>query len=461
MATNNQNFMMQVAGGPAKGLLFQTGKEGPAPLISLGANIPQAWGKQYTSQAKPPAAPAPDEDSLFQRVASMKTALPGQKPAAAAPAPAYDTPYDAYIGSLSAEQRRISELPVANKGVGGGNVGALSAEMDQYAKAGINFGTASGNSAKQIARMAPDLARYGVASLNDLEAVQMPSPTGKGTVDVFHDRRTGRIIPTEFGSSMKGEGGSTYRLRNFNGRVVPVAVWKDTSEAKSFAPLAMAASLGAGLLLGPAAAAIGNSLSSGLGLAAGSTAASVASAAGSAVASGVVQGGISALSGGDFGKGFLTGAVGSGIGSAVGGINPGSYATSNATLGNAINKALSGGLGGAAGAAISGRDAAGGALQGFIQGGVSALAGPLVGQQAATALGSLASRLGAGLLGSGGSQPASAGGGGAPQQPTAAVAQPAATGFGTGASLTPGQGHGYGVANQLAPRSGVGMIARA
>lgn len=366
-----------------------------------------------------------------------------------------------YANTLSPELQKVFNSPVASMEWGKksglsksdliGYTNNLINELSALSNNGYNIKTKSGDTMEQIKRLAPDLARYGVSSLNDLVAYKVKSPyTGKN-VDIFYNTKTGTVIPTKFGSSMKGEGGSNYQLYNYNGKAIPLANWKDTSEAADYAPLVMMASVVGGLFLGPVAASIGQGIV-GAGASTGATA--LATGAAHAALSGTLSGTLAAASGGDFGKGFLTGAVGSGIGSAVGYLNPGSYlGGGNVTIGNAINKAISGGLSSAAGAAISGGDAGMGALRGFVSGGVAGLTAPLVGGLSGS-LGSLAG----GLIGTGGA----AGQAAAPKTtaPTqTATAAPDTTGYGSGQIQD--NGLGYGAAGQLVPRRGLGFSKRA
>jgi hypothetical protein len=300
----------------------------------------------------------------------------------------------AYLTGLDPSLRFLADTETANKDYGkksgSGDAGRLEQELQNIVSHGVSFKNKSGSSEEHVKRMAADLARYGVDSLSELKAYTLPAPKGGGgTKDVFYNTRTGVIIPSTFGSSMKGEGGSYYRLQNVNGRAVAVPSWADTSEAADLAPALAVITLGAGA----AFAAAGYAAMAGQAIA-GAT--GVSAATGTALANagfaGTLSGVTSAASGGSFGKGFLTGALGSGIGSAVSAYNPGAMITSNAAIGNTINKAISGGLSGGLGAAINSGDAGGGALRGFVQGAVSGLAGQYVGNQAAGVIGSTISK---------------------------------------------------------------------
>lgn len=283
-----------------------------------------------------------------------------------------------YYQGLSPEQQWLTSTRTAHEKTGGGNIDALMNEMNAMLGQGINFGTQSGSAAQQIRRMAPDLARYGVTSFNDLKPYTIPSPTGKGTIDVFYNTRTNTLVPVDFGSSMKGEGGSNYTLKNINGRVVPVATWRDTSEAKEYAPLAMAAGLAMGPALGGLASSLGGSLASATGLSSG-----LATGIAQAGLSGLGQGALSAAMGGNFGQGFLGGALGSGITSGIGSLGIGdkvagfidpSDAALKSAISGGVNSALAKGLSGAAISGLMGGDpmraGLAGALSGALSGGV-------------------------------------------------------------------------------------------
>ncbi len=365
----------------------------------------------------------------------------------------------AFGTTLSPELQKIWNAPVANKDygkkVGRGDAGALTAELTRLMEAGYSLKTASGSTANQIKRMAPDLARYGINSLNEIAATKVTNPyTGKQS-DIFYSTVTGAIIPTSFGSSMKGEGGSDYKLINVNGRGVPMAQWRDTSEAADFAPLVMMAGLAAAPLLAPLSGAIGGALGGG----------AFGSIAGGAITGGLTQGTLAALSGGDFGKGFLTGAVGGAIGGGISSLSPGTSiansfaplgntaaeATLNAAISSGIDKALAGGLGALVGSAINGGNLGSAGLSGAVAGAVSGLSGAYLGGTVGGALGSVAGSTTSGLLNSGGQ------GGG--RQPVAAAAGTGATGYGSSTGLL--ASGGYGNPWQLTPKPGVGNAARA
>ncbi len=447
LAQQNAKRNKELANAPQVVKDYLAGKNTNDPVVQYAVAAAQAARENPNGQ----------EEGVVAQANQMKQATNLQ-----------DLYYKAWLSSQPPEMQKILGAPVAHMGYGKSHgmdpkayTTNLVNELTALANNGYNIKTKSGSTAKQIQRLAPDLARYGVSSLNEIAAYKVTSPyTGKQT-DVFYNTRTGVIIPTTFGSSMKGEGGSTYKLYNYNGRGVPIANWKDTSEAGDFAPLVMMAGLAAPFALGPLATSIGGSISSALGVST-STGTMLAGAG----LSGLTQGTLAAVSGGDFGKGFLTGALGSAIGSGVSSFDPGgavanavaplgntaAEATLNAAIGSGINKALSGALGAGAGALINGGDAGTGALSGALQGAVSGFAGSYLGDTLGGALGSVSKGLLAGL-----------GGGGAPQaqaqvedNATAAPSTATATGYGTGASLTPGVG--YGIANQLTPRRGVGLI---
>lgn len=291
-----------------------------------------------------------------------------------------------WIGQQSPELRAILNAPVANKSyaqkVGVDPNAASQSILNQLGmlqQAGLNYGNKAGSAENQMKYLAGDLARYGVSDLNNLKAYQVQSPTTGKMTDIFYDSKTGAIVPTDFGSDMSGEGGNWYKLKNVNGRAIPVNSWADTSEAGDYigalSVLAMPVTAGLTSYLAPMV-----STATGLGTA-GATALTGAGV------SGLTQGALTAAGGGDFGKGFLGGALGSGIGSAVGALNPagmlGVDAATSPTLSSAINKGIAGGLQGATNAAINkqdigdafGRGALGGAISGALAPNISDLFG--------------------------------------------------------------------------------------
>lgn len=233
----------------------------------------------------------------------------------------------------------------------------LYKELQQYGTGSKNAGT---NQAKAQQVMAVRLHELGINSLQDIGTYT--GPDGKS---FYYNKNTGQRLPSEIKGTNSGEGMQKIKLQTMpNGQVVPVNIWKDTSEAKTYAPLGMALGLAAPMVLGPMA-------TSALGFAPGS----LGAAAVKAGVSGLTSGALSAAGGGNFGKGFLTGAIGSGIGSGVGALNPGGALTTNATLASGVNRALSSGLGAGAGALIGGGDVANSALRGALSGGISGLVG--------------------------------------------------------------------------------------
>lgn len=261
-----------------------------------------------------------------------------------------------YQQSVDPSLQFLFDSKVANKAAGAGNVDALSGELTRLWQNGLKFGNKSGHSEEQIARMAPDLARYDVQSLSEIKPYSMPDPTGRNeTVDVFYNTRTGQVIPTKFGSSMKGEGGSGYRLVNVNGQAVPVPVWKDTSDKQDILNVISTLGFVLGPALAPAMAASTAGAAQSLAASTGMSQAA-AQAAVNAGLQGTVQGGLTSLAGGDFSKGFLSGAAGSGVGSLAKWANVGGQLASNPTVANAINSAVTGGAKAGVNAAINGGD---------------------------------------------------------------------------------------------------------
>lgn len=283
-----------------------------------------------------------------------------------------------WISQQSPELQKILRSPIANKSyyqkVGVDRDAASQALLSQLGalqQAGLNYGNKAGSAEEQMGYLSNDLARYGVSDLNDLKSYQVKSPTTGKMIDIFYNNKTGAIVPTDFGSSMHGEGGNYYSLKNVNGHAIPVNSWADTSEAGDILPalaiLAMPLTMGLTSALAPAVGA-----ATGLG-SAGATALTGAGI------QGLTSGALSSAAGGDFGKGFATGAIGSGIGSGITALNPAGLAgIKNATLANAVNKGISGGLSGLTGAAINGGDVGKGALAGLTSGAISGAVSPAI-----------------------------------------------------------------------------------
>ena len=292
-----------------------------------------------------------------------------------------------WMAKLSPEMKEILKAPVANKTsykTTGTDLSAatqaLLGQLGQFQSAGLNYGNKAGSAETQMAKLAADLARYGVDDLSQIKSYTVKNPTMTNrNQDVFYNAKTGMVIPTNFGSDMGGKGGTYYSLKNVNGQAVPVGSWQDTSNAGDYigalSVLAMPVTAGLTSYLAPM-------VSTATGL--GTTGATALTGAG---VSGLTQGALTAAGGGDFGKGFLGGALGSGIGSAVGALDPagmlGIDAATSPTLSSAINKGISGGLQGATNAAINkqdigdafGRGALGGAISGALAPNISDLFG--------------------------------------------------------------------------------------
>lgn len=329
--------------------------------------------------------------------------------------------YDAALGyqyfkdTLPDDLKFLADATVASKKYGAqnklGNANNLIAEMNSLVPYGYNVGTKAGQNAKMFSLIAPDLARYGVNSLNDLTSYSVTNPyTGKKQ-DIFYNKATKTILPNEFGSSMKGEGGTWFQLANVGGKVIPITKWSDTSNAADYEGLAMVAGLIAGPALGGLASSLGGSLAATTGMSTG-----LATGLTQAGLSGLTQGALSAAMGGDFGQGFLGGAIGSGIGSGIGSLGIGNTVANNlAPLGNtatdaawntaiskAVDGALSKGLSGALVAGLNGGDATKAGLAGLINGGVSGFTSGLgansLGQGVSGLLGNQAGKYAASLL---------------------------------------------------------------
>ncbi len=374
---------------------YQSGKYANDPIV--------AYAKALYDQKKMPQG----DEGIAAVASNMKS---GQN--------INDLMMKAYISSLDPQMQQILNQQVAGKGYGKklgydnrANTQALINELNALSGQGYNIKNASGNTAKQIQRLAPDLARYGVKSLNDLSSVKMMNPyTGKEE-SIFYNKATGTLLPTTFGSSMKGEGGSYFNLHDYNGRVIPLSKWKDTSEAADFAPLAMMAGLAAPFALGPLGASLGGSLAGATGMSTG-----LATGIANAGLSGLTQGALSSAMGGNFGQGFLGGALGSGITSGIGSLGIGNnIANSLAPLGNtageaSLNAALSGGIDSALAKGLTGGLSAGlfggdvgkgvlsGALSGALSGGIGGYLQNDLGSPVSGVLGSLAGKVGTSLL---------------------------------------------------------------
>lgn len=276
--------------------------------------------------------------------------------------------WDAFSGNLA----YLRSAGVANKKTGGGDVDNLTRELTTLGNNGMKWGNKAMQNAGQISRMAPDLARYGVRSLNDLVPVSVP---GYGTL--YYNRTNNMVVPVDFGSSMHGEGGTYFTLQNVNGHVIPVTKWTDTSDKKSImgglSVLGMVAGLGG----------LGSALGSAMGTSA-------------ATGNAIVNAGMGALQGGVTGglsgalKGGLMGGLGSVAGSSINSFNPGGMLTDNAAMASMINKGITGGLTGGLNAGLKGGDIGQGALSGLTAGGTSGLVSGLMGDS----MGGMGSMLG-------------------------------------------------------------------
>lgn len=237
---------------------------------------------------------------------------------------------------------------VAQKSTGGGDVENLTRELTELSNRGVQFGNKAMKNAGQINKMAPDLARWGVKSLNDLQAFDIP---GRGTI--YYNKGNNTVLPADFGSSMHGEGGTYFSLKNINGHVLPTTEWTDTSDRQAI--MGGLSVLGAAAGLGGLGAAIGGA--TGLGTAGGNA---------------LVGAGMGGLQSAAGGGNFLKGALMGGLGGAVSALNPaGALGVTNPTLQAGLNSALSGGLR----SAIGGGDV----LQGAVSGGLSGLGGQMFG----------------------------------------------------------------------------------
>ena len=316
--------------------------------------------------------------------------------------------------------------------------------IKEIGASGVKLANKARGQEDQVRKAGELLSLYGVNSLSEIHAAQVPSANG-GTKTVFYTDKG--FIPEKYGNSNRGEGRTEFRLmQGPNGKVYATTQWADTSQLKDYAPLIMAASLAGGLLIGPAAASIGSAI---VGSTASAATTALATGAVQAGLQGTLQGGLAALSGGDFGKGFLTGAVGSGIGSLTSYVNPGGYITSNASIGSGINRAISGGLGAAAGAAIGGGDVSGSALRGAISGGTAGLLSPYTGDILAGVVGKYAGS----LIDVGGAGGRGGGGGG-----YATGAPPSSGGYGSSGAGLRAQATGltnYGAPGQMGVRRGI------
>ena len=273
-----------------------------------------------------------------------------------------------YKQSLPEELRYLADLKIADKSHGGGDVSALSGQVGDWVNRGLNLGNKAGSTEEQIARLAPDLARYGVNSLDDIQAIQVPSLSGQGNQTVFLNKNTNEIIPTRFGSDMGGKGGSEYYLANVGGHAVPVSKWRDTSDRQEILGALSVLSMAAGPLLAPYAASAATSLSAATGMS--------QAAANALVQAGMqgLKGGVMAgVGGGNILQGLASGALNSGLGSTIGLTNPGSMVSDNSVISNAINSGLKGAGSGGLNSLIYGGDFGSGLTSGFTNSGLKSL----------------------------------------------------------------------------------------
>ena len=239
---------------------------------------------------------------------------------------------------------------VANKKLGGGDVGNLTRELTEMSNRGMQWGNTAMKNPGQISRMAPDLARWGVKSLADLQAIDIP---GKGTL--YYNKGNNTVLPADFGSSMHGKGGTYFSLKNVNGRALPVTEWTDTSDRQAI--MGGLSVLGAAAGLGGLGAALGGAMGTSTALG------NAAVGAGMGALQGGVSGGL---------EGALKGAIGGGLGGVVSHFNPAGMAgVTNPALQAGMNSAISGGL----------RSAIGGGniMQGVVSGGVGGAMGQMFG----------------------------------------------------------------------------------
>ena len=260
---------------------------------------------------------------------------------------------------------------VSNKKLGGGDEANLIRELTELGNRGIQFGNTAMKNPGQISRMAPDLARWGVKSLNDLQAFDIP---GRGTL--YYNKGNNTVLPSDFGSSMHGEGGTYFNLANINGHVIPKTEWTNTSDKQSI--MGALTVLGAAAGLGGLGGVIGGAIAP-----AGTTAAGT-----SAIGNAALGAGMGALKGGVTGgwAGAGLGALTGGLGGAVSYANPAGYMGINdPTVQAAINSAISGGLK----SGITGGDISQGALSGGFSGAMGQQFGTL-GSMAGGALANMA-----------------------------------------------------------------------
>jgi len=295
---------------------------------------------------------------------------------------AYNQAYDDYWGSWGKDLDYLRNAPIAQKNTGGGNADLLKREMTMLLDGtipGLSYGNKSGNDYAQIERMVPDLARFGVQSLFDIQAVPVPDPSNPGgTTTLFYDKRNGRIIQRDFGSSMKGKGGSNYYLNNAGPLAIPSTEWRDTSERDVIAGVLSVLSLAA------APAAIGALQGAGMSAAAaGGTYGAASGALNSAVSgNNVLQG---ALVGG------ATGYLGGKIGGGEGQLNIAkSLGVDNATAANLLNSAIKGGVTGGLTSLSTGRDLGESVLSGALSKGIQGGLAQYIGGDAASFLGNKA-----------------------------------------------------------------------
>ena len=297
---------------------------------------------------------------------------------------AYESGLKDYYDSWGDDLKFLQSSPIARKNTGGGNADLLTKELNALlgVAPGYSLKNKAGGNQEHISRLVPDLARFGVNSLFDIKSYQVPDPSGKGTTTVFYDSRNNRVLPREFGSSMKGKGGSDYYLNAMGPLSVPGTSWRDTSERDTIAGVLGVLSLG---FAGPAMGAL-----QGAGLSAAQAGALYGAGAG-ALQSAVT--GQNALKGALVGG--ATGYLGGSIGSGTGQTNlAASLGVDNATAQAIVNGAIKAGGSAALQSAISGNNLGDSLLGGAIQGGVSgglgqALGGGALNQYGAGAVGKM------------------------------------------------------------------------
>ena len=265
----------------------------------------------------------------------------------------------------------------------------LYKQLQEYAGLGVNYANKGLNAEQNMETIADRLYRYGIDSMQDVGVAL--DENGK---QVVYNRNTGQRLPDRIGYTTYGHGMQDYYIKPTpEGLPVPVAGWRDTSDAGKVAQALSIAALVAAPWAVPYLGA-----ATGLG------------AVGAGALYGAGTGAITAgIGGGDPLKaalvGGVTGAIGGSIGSGmkIPGTNTVLPQTnlgasllgsgSSQLAQNAVNALIRGGLSGAIGSAAYGGDA----LKGGALGALSSLGGAMGGAAGGTGGGILGGQIGSQL----------------------------------------------------------------